>query len=134
MVDPATDVPHLAIDFDGSRLRRGASDRVSQSRLQISLETFVTVQNQNPRLRRGERKRKRLLLCKSLPRLMHDLSALLFANFDCAISAAAINDINIFRQTFHASQTALDRAHTVECRHDDSQVERVTHLASVLSP
>ena len=134
MVDPATDVPHLAIDFDSSRLRRGASDRVSQSRLQISLETFVTIENQYPRLRRGERKRKRLLLCKSLPRLMHDLSTLLFANFDRAISAAAINDINIFRQTFHASQAALDRAHTVECRHDDSQVERVTHLASVLSP
>ena len=134
MVDPATDVPHLAIDFDSSRLRRGASDRVSQSRLQITLETFVTVENQNPRLRRGERKRKRLLLCKSLPRLMHDMSTLLFANFDRAISAAAINDINIFRQTFHASQAALDRAHTVECRHDDSQVERVTHLASVLSP
>ena len=134
MVDPATDVPHLAIDFDSSRLRRGASDRVSQSRLQISLETFVTVENQYPRLRRGERKRKRLLLCKSLPRLMHDMSTLLFAKFDRAISAAAINDINIFRQTFHASQAALDRAHTVECRHDDSQVERVTHLASVLSP
>ena len=134
MVDPATDVPHLAIDFDSSRLRRGASDRVSQSRLQISLEAFVTVENQYPRLRRGERKRKRLLLCKSLPRLMYDMSTLLFAKFDRAISAAAINDINIFRQTFHASQAALDRAHTVECRHDDSQVERVTHLASVLSP
>ena len=134
MVDPATDVPHLAIDFDSSRLRRGASDRVSQSRLQITLETFVTVENQNPRLRRGERKRKRLLLCKSLPRLMYDMSTLLFAKFDRAISAAAINDINIFRQTFHASQAALDRALAVECRHNDSQVERVTHLASVLSP